>query len=150
MPSYVRAASQVILSGLAGLVVWEIFARVVAPYWIGGPLDPLPLIQMTFGLTGVPAEAVHILTGLVAYPVGYLFIMTPLAAMVMPRANWLLLGAVYGVGLWVFAMYVIASLVGGMPPFLGFQPIAWASLAGHVGLGLGIAGAAGLTSVIKY
>ncbi|MCC7282555.1 MAG: hypothetical protein IT556_09245 [Acetobacteraceae bacterium] len=32
-------------------------------------------------------------------------------------------------------------VLGGMPPFLGFAPVAWASLVGHVGLGLGIAGA---------
>jgi hypothetical protein len=33
------------------------------------------------------------------------------------------------------------SLLGGTPPFLGFEPIAWASLVGHLGLGIGIAGA---------
>lgn len=54
------------------------------------------------------------------------------------------IGAAYGVGLWVLAMYGTASLLGGAPLFLGFEPVAWASLVGHVDLGLGIAGALAL------
>lgn len=59
----------------------------------------------------------------------------------MPGLPWPLLGLGYGVALWVFAMYGMASLLGGMPPFLGFEPVAWLSLAGHLGLGLVIAAA---------
>jgi hypothetical protein len=130
----------VIAAGVAGLVIWEVFARLVAPAWIGFPLEATGLIEMAVGLTGTAAMALHILTGLVFFPFGYALVARPLAARIMPGLPWPVLGAAYGVGLWVFAMYVSASLLGGAPPFLGFEPVAWASLVGHVALGLGIAG----------
>ena len=39
---------------------------------------------------------------------------------------------VYGVVLWVFALYVMAHLVAGNKPFLGFTGITWVALWGHV------------------
>lgn len=129
--------ARVAAGGVAGLAIWEAFARLVAPAWIGFPLDPTGLIEMALGIAGAPAQVLHILTGLVAFPLGYALAVRPLAA----RLGWPMAGAAYGVALWVFALYGMASLIGGAPPFLGFEPIAWASLVGHVGLGLGIAGA---------
>ena len=38
----------------------------------------------------------------------------------------------YGVLLWVFALYVMAHLIAGNPPFLGFTGITWVALVGHV------------------
>jgi hypothetical protein len=35
----------------------------------------------------------------------------------------------------------MAGLVAGFPPFLGFAPLAWASLVGHVLLAVAAAGA---------
>lgn len=141
-PSAARHALRVAVGGIAGLAIWEAFARLVAPAWIGFPLDPTGLIEMALGFGGAPAQALHIATGLVFFPLGYVLLVQPLAARLAPGLAWPMLGAAYGVALWVFAMYGMASLLGGAPPFLGFEPIAWASLAGHVGLGLGIAGAA--------
>lgn len=129
--------ARVAAGGIAGLAIWEAFARLVAPAWIGFPLDPTGLIEMALGIAGAPAQVLHILTGLVAFPLGYALAVRPFAA----RLGWPVAGAAYGVALWVFALYGMASLIGGAPPFLGFEPIAWASLVGHVGLGLGIAGA---------
>ena len=40
--------------------------------------------------------------------------------------------AVYGVALWVFALYIMAHLIAGNPPFLGFTGITWVALVGHV------------------
>jgi hypothetical protein len=131
---------RIIAAGAVGLVIWEAFARLVAPAWIGFPLDPTALIEMAVGLTGIAALALHIVTGLVFFPLGYAVAARPLAARLMPALPWPVLGAAYGVGLWVFAMYAMASLLGGAPPFLGFEPVAWASLVGHVALGIGIAG----------
>jgi len=136
-----KTFGQAVVAGLVGLIVWEIFARLFAPFWIGGPLDPTQLIEMVFGVSGFAGELIHIATALVAFPLAYVFVVLPLATMMIPGAPWPILGIAYGAALWVFAMYVIASLIGGMPPFLGFQQIAWASLVGHLGLGLGIAGA---------
>jgi hypothetical protein len=131
---------RVIAAGAVGLVIWEAFARLVAPAWIGFPLDATGLIEMAVGLTGMAALALHVITGLVFFPLGYALVARPLATRVMPALPWPVLGVAYGVGLWVFAMYAMASLLGGAPPFLGFEPVAWASLVGHVALGLGIAG----------
>ena len=126
-------------AGAAGLVVWEIFARLIAPIWLGGPLDPTGLIEAALGVSGMPAQGLHLLTGLVFFPIGYVFVVRPLADRLMPELPWIVVGLAYGVALWVFAMYGMASLLGGMPPFLGFEPIAWLSLVGHIGLGLGVA-----------
>jgi len=136
-----RLAVPVLAGGVAGLAIWEAFARLVAPAWIGFPLDPTGLIEMALGFGGTAAQAMHIATGLLFFPLGYALILRPLAARFAPGLTWPLLGVAYGVALWVFALYGMASLLGGAPPFLGFEPIAWASLVGHVGLGLGIAGA---------
>jgi hypothetical protein len=134
----------VLAGGVAGLAIWEAFARLVAPAWIGFPLDATGLIEMALGFGGAPAQALHIATGLLFFPLGYALVVRPLAARLVHGLAWPLLGAAYGVALWVFAMVGMASLLGGAPPFLGFEPVAWASLVGHVGLGLGIAGGVAL------
>lgn len=45
---------------------------------------------------------------------------------------WPLVAFGYGVGLWTFALYVMAHLFAGLPPLLGFIPLTVASLAGHL------------------
>lgn len=142
MPSVtLRGAGRLVAVGAVGLIIWEAFARLAAPLWIGSVLDPTGLIEMVVGLSGFPAQALHLLTGLVIYPAFYLCAVRPLARRLTPGLPWIVTGFGYGAALWVFAMYVMASLLGGAPAFLGFEPIAWASLVGHFGLGLGIAGA---------
>lgn len=123
-------------AAIGSLAVWEVFARLAAPLWLGHALEPTALIEMAFGIGGAGAQALHIVTGLVAFPLGYVLVVRPLARRVAPALPWWLLGAAYGVALWIFAMYVVASLIGGAPAFLGFGAVAWASLVGHVALGL--------------
>jgi hypothetical protein len=125
-PLTIGSVARLLAAGAAGLILWEAFARLVAPLWLGHALDPL-------------GQAMHLLTGLVLFPLGYVLVVRPLAARLAPGLGWPVLGLGYGVALWVFAMYGMASLLGGMPAFLGFGQVAWASLAGHIGLGLGIA-----------
>lgn len=134
----VSAVLPVLAAGGVGLVAWEGFARLVAPMWLGFALDPTGLIEMAIGLTGVAAMLFHIATGLVIFPAGYRFVAMPIAERLTPGLPWPVLALSYGVALWVFAMYGMASVLGGMPPFLGFAPVAWASLAGHLALALGI------------
>lgn len=122
-------------AGVASLIVWEVFARLIAPLWIGFMLDPTGLIEMASGISGPRAEAIHIVTGLVLFPLGYQWVVRPLA----PGMAWPVRGVAYGILLWVFAMYVVASVIGGAPPFMGFEPVAWASLVGHLAVGLTIA-----------
>ena len=127
----------VLVGGVFADAVWEIWARVITPYWVGGPLQPAALVQSVFGFQNVSlAEAIHLLVGVVFYPLGYLFIARPIARMVLPSLPWPVVAFGYGVGLWVFALYVMAHLFAGLPPFLGFIQLTWASLVGHVLFGL--------------
>ena len=125
-----RTFTTIAASGIAGLVAWEVFARLIAPLIWGFSPDPTQLIEAAFGIGGAGAQLIHIATGLVFFPAGYVLVARPLAAAVAPRLPW------------VFAMYVMASLIAGMPPFLDFGPVAWASLFGHLALGLALGAAA--------
>ena len=140
----VDTLGRVLAAGLAGLLAWEAFSRFVAPLWIGGPLDPTGLIEMSLGVTGQAAQLLHLLTGVVLYPAGYVFIVRPAALRIVPGLPWPVLGLAYGVGLWVFAMFIMASVIGGAPAFLGFQDLTWASLVGHVAMATAIAWAANM------
>lgn len=121
-----------LLAGVAADVTWEIWARVFTPLWVGGPLEPAALVQSVFGLTSrLVAEIIHLVVGFLFYPLGYLFIARPIADSVV-KLPWWVLSALYGVGLWIFALYIMAHLIAGLPPFLGFIQLTWASLAGHV------------------
>lgn len=127
----------VLLAGLAADVAWEFWARVITPLWIGGPLQPAGLVQSVFGFQNIVlAEVIHGVVGVVFYPLGYFFIARPIARTVTPFLPWWIVGLGFGVGLWVFALYVMAHLIAGFPPFLGFIQLTWASLVGHMLFGL--------------
>jgi hypothetical protein len=129
-----------IVAGIAADIVWEIWARVITPIFVGGPLQPAALIQGVFGFQSwALAEAIHLIVGAVFYPLGYLFVARPIARVVTPFLPWWVVGLGFGVGLWVFALYVMAHLFAGQPPFLGFIPLTWASLVGHMLFGLIVA-----------
>ncbi|WP_245943958.1 hypothetical protein [Acuticoccus kandeliae] len=126
-----------LVAGAAADLAWEVWARFITPILVGGPLQPAALVQTVFGLSSwTLAEAIHIIVGVVFYPIGYLYVARPIARVVTPFLPWWAVGAGFGVGLWVFALYVMAHLIGGLPAFLGFIPLAWASLAGHIVFGL--------------
>lgn len=130
-----------VFAGFAADVTWEFWARVLTPFWVGGPLQPAALVQSVFGFQNWPlAEAIHAFVGIVAYPLGYLFVARPIARVVTPFLPWWVVGIGFGIGLWVFALYVMAHIFAGLPPFLGFGQLAWASLVGHVLFGVVAAG----------
>jgi len=123
----------ILLTGIASEVVWEIWARLITPLWVGGPLEPAALVQSVFGLSDrATAEIIHLFVGLIAYPIGYIFIARPLAKAIFPFLPWWIVALGYGVGLWIFALYIMAHLIAGLPAFLGFIPLTWASLIGHL------------------
>jgi len=135
------ALATVLIAGAVATGIWEIWARAITPLLIGGPLQASALVKSSFGISSsFLAETIHILTGLVVYPLGYLLVARPVERMLPVSLPWPLVGAGFGIGLWVFAMYVMAHLVAGFPPFLGFGNLAVASLFGHVLYGLAIAG----------
>jgi hypothetical protein len=128
-----------LIAGMAADLTWEVWARAITPFLpgVGGPLEPAALVQSVFGLKSrFLAEIIHLVVGFVFYPLGYLFIARPLAQAIVPALPWWFVAAGFGVGLWIFALYVMAHLIAGLPPFLGFIPLAWASLGGHVLFGL--------------
>lgn len=134
-------AITLLLAGLVATGVWEVWARGVTPLLIGGPLEPAGLIKSSFGISSsFLAETIHIATGLIIYPLGYLFVAQPIARLLPVEFPWSLTGAGFGIGLWIFAMYVMAHLVAGFPAFLGFGDLAFASFFGHLLYGLAVAG----------
>ena len=135
-----RLVVTILLAGLAADLLWEGWARLITPLLVGGPLEPAGLVQSVFGLSSrFVAEVIHLVVGVVFYPIGYLFIARPLQRLILPNLPLVLTGAGFGVGLWVFALYVMAHLIAGLPPFLGFIPLAWASLGGHILFGVTVA-----------
>lgn len=126
-----------LLAGSVATVVFDIFGQSVSP-GLGFPgLSPVPLanqaIQVLTGHASRPgAHLLHYVAGLIAYPFGWLFAVRPLARRLAPGLHWLAASAIYGAGLWIFALYVMAHLVAGNPAFLGFTSITWVALAGHI------------------
>ena len=122
-----------LIAGIAADVTWEIWARLLTPLWVGGPLEPAALVQSVFGLSSRPlAELIHLAVGFLVYPLGYLYLALPLARMIVPWMPWWLVAVGYGIGLWMFALLIMAHLIAGLPAFLGFIPLTWASLVGHL------------------
>lgn len=135
-----RLLVTIIFAGLAADLTWEFWARVITPALVGGPLEPAALVESVFGLRNrFLAEMIHAAVGIVFYPVGYLFIARPLQRLILPGLPLILTALGFGTGLWIFALYIMAHLFAGLPPFLGFIPLAWASLAGHLLFGVAVA-----------
>ena len=134
-----RTGGAVLIAAVAALIAWEIFARAIAPAWIGGPLQPTGLAKSLFGnVLGLPlsqtaAQAVHIATGLIAYPAAYL-----LASRVV-SLGWFTDGLILGAATWFFAIGIVAP-VSGLPFLLGMGAMMWAALVGHLVYGLVVTG----------
>ena len=131
----VRTSGALMIAAIAALIAWEIFARAIAPAWIGGPLQPTGLAKSLFAnVIGLPigqtsAQAVHIATGVIAYPAAY-FLVTRIKSF-----GWIADGAILGVATWFFAVGIVAP-ASGLPFLLGMGAMMWAALVGHVVYGL--------------
>lgn len=127
-----RTLRDLFIGGAAGLLTWELFARLLTPEVIGGPLEPAALIislfENLFGFNpGRPAaEALHYVTGIALYPLAY-WVLTRIARSLGPTLD----GLLWGVATWVIALGLFASLAG-LPFMLGFIPLTWMSLVGHM------------------
>ena len=138
-PLDTRTLFTALAAGVAADFTWEIWARVITPMLPGidVPLEPAGLVQSVFGFENrAVGEVIHLLVGFVFYPLGYLFIARPLQRLVAPGLPWWLTSLGFGVGLFIFSLYVMAHLIAGFPPFLGWIPLAYASLVGHMLFGL--------------
>jgi hypothetical protein len=109
------------LGGLAGLMIWEAWARLLTPLVLGGPLEPAGLVislvnRFTgFELGRLPAEAVHYVIGILGYPVAYWMV-----SRFIPRWALLLDGAVWA----IFTVFLLVSALNGH--FDGTQLGFWA------------------------
>jgi hypothetical protein len=127
----------VIAAGAIATVTFDAFGQGLSPLLGFAKLAPVGLAQQTLKtvLGDVPkglADLLHVFTGMFAYTLGYLLIARPIQQRIMPSLPWLVTAIVYGVVLWVFALYVMAHLVAGNKPFLGFTGITWVALWGHI------------------
>lgn len=129
-----------LVAGFIATMAFDGFGQDFSPALGFATLAPVPLAQQTlgvlFGDLGESARSiaygVHTVTGVLVYPFGYAFIAMPLARAIIPSIPWWIVAVAYGLVLWVFALYVMAHLVAGNPPFLGFTGITWVALVGHV------------------
>ena len=147
----------ILFAGAAATVAFDLFGQFVSPLlkgiaapWLGAKLAPVPLAQAVLskitgisgrelGALGIP-YGLHILTGLIAYPLGWLLVVRPVWQRLAPGLHWSLPGVAYGIALWVFALYIMAHLIAGNAPFLGFGSITWVALWGHIVFALVAAG----------
>jgi len=147
----------ILFAGSAGIVAFDLFGQFLSPLLkgiaspvLGAKLAPVPLAQSALSeLTGIPGKelralgipyGLHILTGLIAYPLGWFLMVRPIWQRVAPALHWSLPATAYGIGLWIFAVYIMAHLVAGNPPFLGWGSITWVALWGHIIFALVAAG----------
>ena len=132
------------IASAAALLAFDIFGQVLSPMFGFATLAPVGLanatIKAVFGAGFKPgAEALHYFAGLFAYAFGWVAIAEPLRRKIWPSFPWLVSAILYGIVLWAFALYVMAHLVTGNKPFLGWTGITWVAFWGHILYGVVIA-----------
>jgi hypothetical protein len=125
------------ISGFFATNAFDFWGQVVSPGLGFANLSPHGLAKSLLESLGLPSNDfagyfVHFyLVGLIGYPIGWMFIFAPIWRRVIGQTSWILPAAVYGFGLWVFAIGGITAIAG-LPLFLGFTGITWVALVGHV------------------
>ena len=127
----------VLAAGAFATIAFDAFGQGLAPLFGFAKLAPVGLAQQTLNTVfgSVPkgtAHLLHTITGLIFYTLGYLLVARPVQKMILPNLHWLITAIVYGIVLWVFALYIMAHLVAGNPAFLGFTGITWVAFWGHI------------------
>lgn len=130
------------IAGFFATNAFDIWGQLLSPALGFASLSPHGLAKSLLGTLGLPngdfaGYFVHFyLVGLIGYPVGWLFVFKPVWTKIFgDRFGWLAPSALYGFGLWIFAIGGI-TLIAGLPFFLNFSGITWVALAGHVAYGL--------------
>ena len=141
----VHTVGLMFIAGFVATIVFDTWGQVISPGLGFANLSPHGLAKSLFGALGLPNSDfagyfMHFyLVGLIGYPVGWLFIFKPIWNRIVGGAGgWLLPSAIYGFGLWIFAIGGITTIAG-LPFFLGFTGITWVALAGHVLYGIALA-----------
>jgi hypothetical protein len=129
------------VAGFFASNAFDLWGQVISPALGFANLSPHGLARSLLGALGLPNSDfagyfMHFyLVGLIGYPVGWMFIFAPIWRAVMGPTNWFLPSAIYGFGMWVFAIGGITAIAG-LPFFLNFTGITWVALVGHVLYGI--------------
>lgn len=151
-----RLLATALIAGAFATIGFDLFGQTISPLlkgyfgpYLGAKLAPVALANQSLAvLFGVKAgfisklgigHGLHVLTGLLFYPLAYMLVARPVSNAII-CLPWFVTGAVYGAVLFVFALYVMAHLVAGNPPFLGWGGITWVALWGHMVFGIIVAG----------
>lgn len=127
-----RTIRNLAIGGCAGLGLWEILSAVPTALLAGTPLEPPELVRSLFfhqfGLD-VPlvwAKALHYLTGVIGYPLGYFILSRAIKSFGWPADGW-----IWGVITYFIALGFFAPLAG--QPFLihTLPVLSFMSLVGH-------------------
>jgi hypothetical protein len=86
------------IGGFIGLMLWEIWARIITVFVLGGPLEPAGLVTSLvqhwtgYELSRPTAEVLHYIIGIVGYPVAYYAISRTLRhwAIILDGGVWVL------------------------------------------------------------
>ncbi|MGL5011318.1 MAG: hypothetical protein ACRC6I_15675 [Paracoccaceae bacterium] len=148
MPAIPRLTFQTLgamcAAGMFATMAFDLWGQIISPALGFANLSPHGLAKSLLGALGLPngdfaGYFMHFyLVGLIGYPVGWLFIFAPVWQRVVGQTHWFIPAAIYGFGLWLFAIGGITSIAG-LPFFLGFTGIAWVALVGHVLYGITLA-----------
>jgi hypothetical protein len=120
------------LGGCAGTGFWEMFSHFPTALAAGFPLQPPELVKSLFhhrlGVTvSEPwAQAVHFMTGIVGYPVGYFVLTRWVKSFGMPADGW-----IWGVATYFIALGFFAPLAGQSFLLLDVPVLSFMSLIGH-------------------
>ncbi|MEP5728673.1 MAG: hypothetical protein ABJL67_04785 [Sulfitobacter sp.] len=132
-----RTLFTLLSAGAIATVAFDAFGQGLSPLFGYAKLAPVGLagstLKQVFGANpSGAAYLLHIMTGVVFYTLGYFLIARPVQKAIVPALHWSLTAIAYGIALWIFALYIMAHLVAGMPAFLGFKGITWVALWGHI------------------
>lgn len=132
-----RTAATVRTAGVFAILAFDLFGQSISPLLGYAKLASIGLagasLKSVFGANPAgAAHVLHVMTGLVFNAVGYFAIARSVQRAVLPRLHWSITAAVYGVALWVVALYGVAHLIAGSKPCFGFTGITWVALWGHV------------------
>jgi hypothetical protein len=130
------------IAGFFATIAFDLWGQTISPALGFSTLSPHGLAKSLLGTFGLPSGNfagyfVHFyVVGLIGYPIGWLFIFKPIwTKLTADRFGWFVPSAIYGFGLWIFAIGGI-TLIAGLPFFLGFTGITWVALVGHVLYGI--------------
>ena len=142
-PMNATTLGQMFVAGFFATILFDLWGQLISPGLGFANLSPHGLAKSLLGQFGLPngnfaGYFVHFyLVGLIGYPIGWLFVFKPVWQRLFGQTNWFVPSAIYGFGLWVFAIGGITAIAG-LPLFLGFTGIAWVALVGHVLYGIAL------------